>query len=74
MSEKNAVSTAGKPEALNYRSLKEAAAAIGVALPQMYRVVQRADFPGYKIGDRWIIPKKELAEWNSKMAREKAEL
>ena len=59
---------------LNYKNLQEAAKAIGISVDGLYRVVHRDDFPGYKIGERWFIPKAELAEWNAKMAREKKEL
>ena len=59
---------------LNYQSLEEAAQALGVSLPKMRTIVHRADFPGYKIGTRWVVPKKSLAEWNAKMAAERAEL
>lgn len=59
---------------LNYKNLKEAAKAIGISVDGLYRVIHREDFPGYKIGERWYIPKAELAEWNAKMAKEKAEL
>ena len=58
---------------LNY-SLTEAAKAMGISRNELYRVVHREDFPGYKIGDRWIIPKAALAEWNEKMAKERAKL
>ena len=59
---------------LNYQNLEEAAAALGFSMTLMYTILHREDFPGYKIGTRWIIPKKDLAEWNSKMARERAEI
>ena len=59
---------------LNYRNLKEAAKAIGMSVDKLYTIVHKEDFPGYKVGDRWYIPKAALAEWNVKMAKEKAEL
>lgn len=59
---------------LNYKNLETVAKAIGISPTNIYQVVRREDFPGYKIGGRWIVPKAELAEWNAKMAKEKAEL
>lgn len=59
---------------LNYQNLDEAAEALGVSVPTLREIVHREDFPGYKVGPRWVIPKKSLAEWNAKMAKEKAEL
>ena len=61
-------------DCLNYKSLKEAAEALGVSEPSLRSLVHRDDFPGYKTGRRWVIPKKSLAEWNAKMAAERAEL
>ena len=61
-------------DCLNYKSLKEAAEALGISEPSLRTLVHRDDFPGYKAGRRWVIPKKELAEWNGKLARERAEL
>lgn len=58
---------------LNYKNLEDAAAALGICVPLMREIVHREDFPGYKIGTRWVIPKAELAEWNAKAAKEKAE-
>ena len=74
----NAQAAAADPEPdyseLNYRTVKEAAKALGMSPDRVYQLVYRDDFPSYKVGDRWYIPKAELAEWNSKQAKEKAEL
>ena len=59
---------------LNYKNVREAAKALGTSVDSLYIMAKREDFPGYKLGTRWVIPKKELAEWNSKMARERAEI
>ena len=59
---------------LNYENLDEAAKALDISVDKLYTVIHREDFPGYKIGSRWIIPKAALAEWNAKMAKEKAKL
>ncbi|MDE7245110.1 MAG: helix-turn-helix domain-containing protein [Oscillospiraceae bacterium] len=59
---------------LNYKNLEEAAKALGYSVDKLRTIVHREDFPGYKVGERWYIPKAELAEWNAKMAKEKARL
>ena len=59
---------------LNYENLEAAAEALGFSMTLMRQIVHREDFPGYKLGTRWVVPKKALAEWNERQAREKVEL
>lgn len=53
-------------------TVAEAAEAIGLAQCKVYDLCHVASFPAFRIGGRWIIPKKALEEWLLKQAREKA--
>lgn len=44
-------------------SVKEAAAAIGVSVGQMYNIVHIADFPKKVVGGKILIPVKLLERW-----------
>lgn len=44
-------------------NVAEAARAIGVSRPSMYRILDRPDFPKVRIGTRVIIPCRLFAEW-----------
>ena len=53
-------------------TVAEAAEAIGLAVCKVYDLCHVATFPAFRIGGRWIIPKRDLQEWLSQQAREKA--
>lgn len=44
-------------------SVREAAAAIGVSIGQMYNIVHIADFPKKVVGGKILIPVKALERW-----------
>lgn len=53
-------------------TVPEAAEAIGLAVCKVYDLCHVATFPAFRIGGRWIIPKRDLQEWLSQQVREKA--
>lgn len=57
-------------ESLVY-TVAEAAEAIGLAQCRVYDLCHVATFPAFRIGGRWIIPKRDLQEWLSQQVREK---
>jgi len=44
-------------------TLTQAAEAINVSRPTMLRLVNRDDFPAFRIGTRWIIPAEAFKNW-----------
>ena len=44
-------------------NLKEAAEIIGISKPKIYEVLERPGFPAFRVGRRWVIPRKSLLEW-----------
>lgn len=48
--------------------LKEAAAACGVSSGTMQMMVNREDFPAFRVGRRWVIPRASLEEWLKQQA------
>ena len=44
-------------------NLKEAAEIIGISKPKMAEVASRPGFPAFRVGRRWVIPRKALLEW-----------
>ena len=44
-------------------TLTGAAKALNVSKPTMEKIVNRADFPAFKAGRRWIIPADGLCKW-----------
>ena len=44
-------------------TLESAAAALNVSKPTMLKLVNRADFPSFRAGRRWIIPAEGLKAW-----------
>ena len=44
-------------------SIAEAARALGVSRPTMYQIINRADFPAFRMGSRVLISRELLAEW-----------
>lgn len=57
-------------ESLVY-TVAEAAEAIGLAVCKVYDLCHVASFPAFRIGGRWIIPRRDLEEWLSQQVREK---
>lgn len=57
-------------ESLVY-TVAEAAEAIGLAQCRVYDLCHVATFPAFRIGGRWIIPRRDLEEWLSQQVREK---
>lgn len=51
-----------EPGPLTY-NLSEAAEALHVSRPTMQNLVNRADFPSFRIGRRWLIPADALKRW-----------
>ena len=51
-----------------------AAKSAGVSLPTMMAWLKRRDFPAFRSGRRWIIPREPFIEWLRKQAEERAEL
>lgn len=53
-------------------SAEETADLLGVSLPHVYsHLVHRPDFPAYRIGNRWLIPRALLEKWNNEQALNK---
>ncbi|MBQ8953210.1 MAG: helix-turn-helix domain-containing protein [Clostridia bacterium] len=55
-------------------SLGTAAEFAAVSTPTMLEWVNRGDFPAFRSGRRWIIPRKPFIEWLEDMARKRARL
>ena len=47
-------------------SAPEAARLLGVSKPTVYQLMNRADFPAFKIGTRTLISVEGLREWTRK--------
>lgn len=43
-------------------SVEEAAEALGVSKRAVYNLAHRTDFPAFRIGGKWRIPKVSLAQ------------
>ena len=50
-------------------NLSEAAEALHVSRPTMQTLVNRADFPSFQVGRRWIIPADGLKRWLEDQAK-----
>lgn len=44
-------------------SVEEAAEVLGVSKRAVYNLAHRTDFPAFRIGGKWRIPKVSLAKW-----------
>ena len=44
-------------------SATEAARLLGISKPVVYRLLERVDFPRFRIGTRLLIPVEGLREW-----------
>lgn len=51
-------------------SAPEAARLLGVSKPTVYQLMNRADFPAFKIGTRTLISVEGLREWTRKQVNE----
>ncbi len=58
-----------KTEKLSY-SLETAAEALNISRPTMLEVVNRSDFPAFRIGRRWVIPAEGLHRWLDEQTRQ----
>ncbi len=55
-------------------TLENAAKLAGVSIPTMQAWVNRRDFPAFRSGRRWIIPRDALIDWIKARAQERAAL
>lgn len=53
-------------------TLEDAAEVMHVSVPILRTLVDRPDFPAFRLGKRWVIPDADLRKWLSDMAAEKA--
>ena len=49
-------------------SVTEAAQALGVSRPTLYQLINRQDFPSFRLGGRVLISRELLAEWVKRLA------
>ena len=56
-------------------SVKEAAAELGICTPSVYSyLIPLPDFPAFRVGNRWLIPKDGLHDWIEEQGQEKGEI
>ena len=53
-------------------NLKSAAEYASVSAPTMLEWVNRGDFPAFRSGRRWVIPREGLTNWLNEQARARA--
>ncbi len=53
-------------------TVAEAAEALGLAVCKVYDLCHVASFPAFRIGGRWIIPRRDLETWLTQQVSEKA--
>ena len=46
----------------------------GVSIPKMAELVHREDFPAFRVGRRWVIPRDALIRWMNERAAVRAQL
>lgn len=44
-------------------TITEAADALGLSRPTIYKLLRAPGFPAVRIGGRWLIPKDALTDW-----------
>lgn len=44
-------------------SVEEAAAMLGVSPTSIYERLRAGEFPGFRVGGRWVISRAQLQEW-----------
>lgn len=49
-------------------SVSEAARALGVSRPTLYKILERPDFPKVRVGSRIVIPRSLFISWLEKEA------
>jgi excisionase family DNA binding protein len=49
-------------------TVSETAAALGVSRPTVYKLLRRADFPGFRVGSRQLVSREGLARWVAEQA------
>lgn len=49
-------------------TVSETAVALGVSRPTVYKLLRRADFPGFRVGSRQLVSREGLARWVSEQA------
>ncbi len=54
-------------------SVTEAAALLGVSRPTVYELINREDFPSFRIGTRRVISRAGLEKWVEAQAAQNAE-
>ena len=50
-------------EARSYLTVEEVAERFGVNTTTVYRLAQRGQLPGFKVGNQWRFSQERLAEW-----------
>lgn len=53
-------------------NLKSAAEYASVSAPTMLEWVNRQDFPAFRSGRRWVIPREAFAKWLNEQAQARA--
>ena len=54
-------------------SAAEAARLLGVSRPTMYQIMDRADFPSFRVGSRVLVSVTGLQEWIDRQTKEAQE-
>lgn len=44
-------------------SVKEISNVLGIGLNQAYELVKKDDFPSFRIGQKYLVPKDKFEEW-----------
>ena len=55
-------------------SITEVSELLGVSRPVVHQLIHQPDFPSFRIGKRYVIPKSALEEWVSLQVKEKMDL
>lgn len=55
-------------------TIDQAAEYLGINRITMAKLAQTTDFPAFKIGKRWIIPREALTDWMEERAADNARL
>lgn len=55
-------------------NLNQAAEYLGINKITMAKLAQTPDFPAFKIGRRWVIPREALIDWMEERAADNARL
>lgn len=52
-------------------TIKDAAEFLAVPVSQVYTLVRQKDFPAFRVGKHWRIPKDNMMSWIEQQMREK---